>query len=294
MLHSSFFSPPELFVAAGLANKFLPSIQSPCSPLNSSFFSALIVSGVQAASISSQCQSALVSIAASPDAQCINASGLSGLLLTGSGSSIIPTLDTWLKGLCSVGSCSNETLTTLVTNVTSGCGTELTSLVGTSTPSQLTSIVQEAYPTVRQMVCLEDNSNNDELCVTETLTNIQATTGTLTLSSVSALFSSLLGGGSLSLPSNTTCTSCTKAAYNVANKNFPDLVSGEKNAIEQTCGVSFVDGTDPSGISQSANTNAFSSTSTGNAGGAATISSSQAVMSSVLLASLVLGSFAAV
>jgi len=255
-------------------------------------FSALIASGVQAASISTQCQTALVTIAASPDAKCINASGLSGLFLTGSGSSIIPTVDTWLKGMCSVGSCSNQTLATLVTNITSGCGTELTSLVGTSTTSQLTSIVQEAYPTVRQIVCLEDNSNNDELCVTETLTNIQSTTGTLTLTSLSTLFSSLLGGGSLSLPSNTTCTSCTKAAYNIANKNYPGLVSGETIAIEQTCGQSFVDGTNPSGISQTANPNAFSTT--GNAGGAATLSSAQAVMSSVLLASLVLGSFAAV
>jgi hypothetical protein len=176
-----------------------------------------------------------------------------------------------------------------VTNVTSGCGTELASLIGTSTTSQLISIVQEAYPTVRQIACLENTSNNDELCVTETLTNIQTTTGTLTLSSVSNL---LFGGSNVSLPSNTTCTSCTKAAYNLANKNFPGLVSGEKNAIEQTCGQSFVDGTDPSGISETANSNAFSATSS--TGGAATLSSAQAVMSSVLLASLVLGSFAAV
>jgi len=114
----------------------------------------------------------------------------------------------------------------------------------------------------------------------------------LTINSVSGLLSTLLGGGNLNLPATTLCTSCTKAAYNIANKNFPDLVSGGKSTIEQTCGQTFIDGTNPSGISQSSSNTPFSAA--GNAGGAATLSSSQAVMSSVMLASLVLGAFAAV
>jgi len=255
------------------------------------FFSALVASA-QAATISSQCQTTLVTIAGSPDAQCINASGLSGLFLSGSGSSIVPTVDSWLKGLCSVGSCSNATLATLVSNITSGCGTELTSLIGSSSSSQLTSIVQQAYPTVRQIVCLEDTSNGDELCVTETLTNVQNVTGTLTVNEVSTLLSDLVGGGGPNLPSNITCTSCTKAAYTIANKDFPDLISSEKTAIEQTCGTAFTDGSYPSGITQTASNNTFSAASS--TGGAATRSSVQAVMSSVLVASLILGSFAAV
>lgn len=110
-------------------------------------------------SISTQCQNTLVTLATSPDAECINASGLTGLFLAGSGSSIIPTIDTWLKGVCSVGSCSNDTLAVLVSNVTSGCGTELTGLIGTSSTGQLTSIVQQAYPSVRQIACLEKYVN---------------------------------------------------------------------------------------------------------------------------------------
>jgi len=249
-----------------------------------------LVAGASAISISTQCQNTLVTLAASPDAQCIDASALTGLFLQGTGSSIISTVDTWLKGVCSVGSCSNATLATLVSNATAGCGTELNSLVGTVSSDQLTAIVQEAYPTVREVACLQ-NTTTSTNCVTETLTNVQSITGTVSIDEISKLVSTVVGGGSLGLPSNTTCTSCTKAAYNVVNTNFPGLFSTEDATVQSTCGAEFVDGTTPSGIQQTASNSTFATGSS--SGGAGSLSGAQAFMTSILVGSLVLGAFAA-
>jgi len=249
-----------------------------------------LVAGASAISISSQCQSTLVTLAASPDAQCIDASALTGLFLQGTGSSIVGTVDTWLKGVCSVGSCSNATLATLVSNATAGCGTEISSLVGTVSTEQLTAIVQEAYPTVREVACLQ-NTTTSTNCVTETLTNIQSTTGTLSITEISNLVTTIIGGGNLNLPSNTTCTSCTKEAYNVVNTNWPGLLSSESSTIQSTCGAEFLDGTAPSGIKQTASNSTFATGAS--SGGAGSLSGAQAFMSSILVGSLVLGAFAA-
>jgi len=253
------------------------------------FLSAIVGSAVQvvsAVSISSQCESTLVTLAASSDGKCIDASALTGIFLQGSGSSIISPVDTWLHGLCSVGSCSNTVLASLVTNLTSGCGTELTTLFGNLSPSQLTSIVQEAYPTVRKVVCLEDSTDSDELCVTQTLTNIQSTTGTLTLTELSSILDTMIGGGTLGLPQNTTCTNCNKASYNIANADFPSLVGSENATIQTTCGASFTDGSTPSGIVQTASNSSFVANS--NLSDGSSLSGIQALMSSMLISSLVL------
>jgi hypothetical protein len=45
----------------------------------------------------------------------------------------------------------------LVTNVTSGCSTELSDLgIGTSDTALLITEVQQVYPTVRKVVCLQE------------------------------------------------------------------------------------------------------------------------------------------
>lgn len=81
------------------------------------------------------------------------------------------------------------------------------------------------------------------------------------------------------LPANITCTNCIKAAYTVVAQDIPALVSDTAPALQQQCGADFtgmthvvsishpsltipgmiLDGQTPTGISQSANTNAASS-----------------------------------
>jgi len=240
-----------------------------------------------AVSISSQCESGLVTIAATPDAECINASGLTGLFLQGTGSSIIGPVDSWLPGFCSAKSCSNTTLATLVTNITSVCGSEITAAFGNISSGQLTSIVQEVFPTVKKIACLRDSSDNNEFCVTQTLTNIQSTTGTLTLDEASSLVNTVIGGGTLGLSQNTTCTSCTKEAYNIANADFSDLFGSEKSAIQNTCGADFTNGSTASGIVETAN-NATSSSTSNTANSGSPLPVVRALMSTIIASSLTL------
>jgi hypothetical protein len=156
------------------------------------------------------------------------------ILIGGSNSSVVQPVDSWLKGLCSSPSCSNNTLSAVVTNITAGCPSLLSAAGSSNTDtSAIIQIVQEAYPTVRQVFCLSDSGTN---CVTQTLTNIQNVVGTLTLSNILSLAVNPAG---INLPSNVTCTDCIKEAYNIIEENYPSLLSGEQSTLQSTCGSSF-------------------------------------------------------
>ncbi len=112
------------------------------------------------------------------------------------------------------------------------------------------------------------------MCVTEALDNIQAVTGTLTSTELETLVSQGSQGGAPNLPSNVTCSDCTKQAYNLIQSGFPGVVTTDmQNEVSQTCGASFIgmcllsihtkvrssdtvviDGSSPSDVSETANT----------------------------------------
>ncbi|KAI0823306.1 hypothetical protein BC628DRAFT_1384035 [Trametes gibbosa] len=229
---------------------------------------ALQMAGSSAQSLSTQCQAALASVVSSSDASCLNAQALVGLALassSSSNSSIVPTVNSWLTGMCSRPACSNSTLASVVQVVTSGCPSELSQLgLSNVDVSSLTTLVQTAYPTVRQVACLGDTSNNNALCVTETLNNIEPYTGTLTIANIEALSSQIMGGTVPNVPSNVTCTDCTKAAYGIVQQNFDGLISGFSNDVSTTCGASFVDGTQPASVTQLASDSTASASVTPN------------------------------
>ena len=87
-------------------------------------------------------------------------------------------------------------------------------------------------------------SNNNELCVTETLTNIQNATGTtLSTSGIAQLFGQLQSGQLSNIPPSAICTNCTKEAYNIVNGQFPGLATGTVNVmgnVSSVCGADFV------------------------------------------------------
>ncbi|KAH7888405.1 hypothetical protein F5I97DRAFT_692976 [Phlebopus sp. FC_14] len=231
-----------------------------------------------AQSISSQCTSALASVAGSPDAACLNPSALVSLALSNSGSSVIPTIDTWLTGLCATGPCSNATLQAVVSNVTNGCSTELQSLgLGTSDSQSLTSIVESVYPTARQVVCLKDTSVNG-LCVTELLTDIQDATTTLSINNIIGLVSQVASGQNVSIPQNVTCSNCSKAGYTIVAQNYPSVVASEQSFVQGECGTSFTDGQIPSNIEETASNSTSTTT-----GGAATLSVSSLNIGAAML-----------
>ncbi|KAH9858400.1 hypothetical protein C2E23DRAFT_798438 [Lenzites betulinus] len=229
----------------------------------------LQMAGSSAQSISTQCQAALATIVGSSDASCLNAQALVGLVVastSSSNTSIVPTIDSWLTGMCSRPACSNSTLATVVSSITSGCTTELSALgLSNVDSSELTTLVQTAYPTVRQVACLGDTSNNNTLCLTETLNNLEPYTGTLTVANIESLSSQIIAGTIPNVPSNVTCTDCTKAAFNIVQTEFDDLFSGFTSDVSTTCGASFVDGTEPSTVTQLATDSTASAAASSNA-----------------------------
>lgn len=135
--------------------------------------------------ISSACQKSLTGIISSPDAACLNPTGLLPIFLGGSNTSIVPALNNWLAGFCSVAPCSNQTLANIVTNITAGCTTELKALgLGSGSTAEVTTTVQQFYPTVRNVLCLKECAISD-LQVATSLTNRIALTVTPPTTTVS-------------------------------------------------------------------------------------------------------------
>ncbi|KAI1796355.1 hypothetical protein LXA43DRAFT_615686 [Ganoderma leucocontextum] len=227
----------------------------------------LQLAGTSAQSISSQCQSTLASILTSSDASCLNAQSLLGLAAASGNTSVVPTINTWLTGLCAKPACTNQTISALVQNVTSGCQSELSSLgLSGIDASELTALVESAYPTVRKVACLSDTKQNNELCVTEFLTGVEGTTGNLSVANIEALVTNFGTSGSLpNLSSNVTCSNCVKAAYTIVSTDFAGILpSSVGSYFQNTCGASFTNGSSPSDVTESASSATSSTTVTSN------------------------------
>lgn len=227
--------------------------------------------------LSSQCSSALLAVAGSPDATCLDLTLLAPLALSNSTTSIIPTIDSWLTGMCSQGACSNATLEAVVTNITTGCSTDLASIgLNTTDPTAVVTAVETYYPTTREVLCLKDTSANS-LCATELLTDIQSATTTLSLSNLVGLIVEVAAGSDVGIPQSVTCSNCTKAGYTIIEQDFPGLLSDQDATLQSECGSSFTDGQMPSNIQETA------SNSTTSTGGAASLSVSSLNLGVVML-----------
>jgi len=204
-----------------------------------------LLSFAAAQSLSAGCTKALTTIATSPEANaCLTPSPLISII-TNPSASIIDPINNWLGSLCAAPSCSNATLAAIVQNATAGCPTELAGLgFQTNDTTAITTIVQQYYPTVRKVVCLKEGNTN---CITQTLTNLQNTVGTLSISNIANLTTALQ---SPNVPQNVSCTNCIKAATNIIRTDMPGLLNDQ--SLQTQCGASFTDGATPSGISQTA------------------------------------------
>lgn len=112
-------------------------------------------------SLTPQCTQALSGIAANPDAAaCLAPGSLLTAFLGGNNASIVGPINNWLTNLCGSPACTNDTLSAIVTNATTGCATELSAFGFNAAESgakeQITAAVQIYYPTVRKVVCLKE------------------------------------------------------------------------------------------------------------------------------------------
>jgi len=156
--------------------------------------------------------------------------------------------------MCSVNACTSTDLTAIVNNFTSGCLTDINNalgsfFLGSISASSIQSAVSTYYPASRQIACLKDNSAN-QLCVTQTLTNLQTLLGTLSLSNYLTVFQQAMS--LTQVPTNITCTACVQAAYVTLRTDFPSVVSQydittELNSI---CPSGFTSGSTPSTVSE--------------------------------------------
>jgi len=213
-------------------------------------------------SLSTDCTNSFKSVLGSPEAACLNPSALLSFFV-GTQKSVPETVDAWLSGLCSTGFCSNDTLATVVTNITTGCQSDFGAAGGV--PETVTQIVQEVYPTARSIMCLKDDSTN-QLCVTETLNNLQDLVGTLSFSDFNIAtafgdFQKILVGAK-----NLACTGCTKAAFRLASQlslvsQAPQAQSQAALQIDAICGANFIENSSSDSgdnVSQTATNEAFS------------------------------------
>jgi len=210
-------------------------------------FTLVALAAYASAQLSPQCTAALQGIIANPAAaECLGASSLLPLLANTNSSLIIPSVDNWLQHLCAVPACSNTTLTAVTQNITTGCQSELGLGLSNSTVSTVIGFVEQDYPTFREAVCLKEGDTN---CIVQTLTNFQDF-------NITTLVPFTSGADILSsLPTNISCTNCLKAIYNTINKALPSSVAADAVApLQSHCGASFVNGTTPSGIVESATT----------------------------------------
>jgi hypothetical protein len=240
--------------------------------------------------ISSQCQSTVLAVAANPGAACLNPSGLLQVFVQGSSTSVVGPIDTWLRGLCALPPCSNDNIASIVTNITTGCASDLQPVLGDIQPSSLVPIVQQVYPTVRRAVCLADASDNNRICVAQTLSNVETVTGTLTIDKLAGVISALKDGQTESLNGVNLCTACNKQIYNVAKTDFPEIFGqGEIASDAQTsCGASFVDGASDPNIVQTATNNTTPANSASDTSGSVQVTGQQALLSTFLLGLLAL------
>ncbi|KAF8586696.1 hypothetical protein K439DRAFT_1659511 [Ramaria rubella] len=203
--------------------------------------------------IYSTCQSTLLGVAGNQEASsCLNVPGLAAILTLQPNSSAIPSLNTWLQGLCAANPCSNDTINAISTNITNGCQADIS---GTGVNQVvLQSILQDVprfYPTVRSIACLK-SSSNDTLCATSTLLDVQQFGGQpLTANSAMNAISEIVSqGGKGSLPTNLTCTGCTQAAFDTFQADQALLAANPsvQSAISSQCGANFLSTPQPTDV----------------------------------------------
>lgn len=202
------------------------------------------------AGLSSSCQAAAGSLLSSEFGSCANIIGLVSVI--GSKGSVVPSLNTWISGICTSSPCSDSTLSTAQSSINTGCSDDVTK--GTASAVSLTTIVGN-YKPIRNMLCTQYVSNGT-YCVPGILTDIQNASGkNISVTEVQGLLtqgSSALQTMLGNIPSGTYCTDCGKAIFIEASQIKANGTSTNATAasgsLGSQCGASFVDGNLPSTV----------------------------------------------
>ncbi|KAF8515441.1 hypothetical protein JB92DRAFT_2914788 [Gautieria morchelliformis] len=223
-------------------------------------YSALLLAGVGAAAAfnindpfgsTGTCQSTLLNVSSNSEASsCLNVPGLAAILTLPANSSVVPSLNTWLQGMCRASPCSNATINAITTNITNGCQSDISNTgIGQSTLQTIIQDVPRFYPTIRSIACLK-TASNDTLCASSTLLDVESFVGQ-PLSAENAMDAiSQIAGHATSLPANLTCTGCTQAAFDTFQADEAMLAANPavQSVISQQCGANFLTASQPSDV----------------------------------------------
>ena len=94
-------------------------------------------------------------------AACFNGAALFTAILGSQGNDTISVpniIDAWLSKLCTSGSCTDDNIAKVATNLTSGCSQDLGALGidVLSVQGKVVEIAQKVYPPVREIACLRE------------------------------------------------------------------------------------------------------------------------------------------
>ncbi|KDN38077.1 hypothetical protein RSAG8_09762, partial [Rhizoctonia solani AG-8 WAC10335] len=173
--------------------------------------------------------------------------------MTNSSQSLVAPINSWLTSTCSQPACTNATVEGALGDITDGCQCDLNIAGVTNGILQaISSHVEEWYTAGRQVACLKEGN---DLCVTKTLQAIEKWVGQpLSKNTIRTVIPKLISTGT-EVPTNLTCTDCTKAAFSLIRPHLSESQRGTWDSyINGQCGSGYTDGATPSGVVQSANT----------------------------------------
>ncbi|KAG9100023.1 hypothetical protein FRC06_004602 [Ceratobasidium sp. 370] len=214
-------------------------------------------------SVSAACQSAATAVLAGPAGACLGVSDLLSVAMIPANQSLIQPLDKWLTDTCPQPACTSETLDAAFNNLTSGCQAELG--FTTSIIAGFKAQIPEWYPTAQEVACLKDSNASDAFCMTTTFQAIETYIGLPLSKSILPAIVLRLESADAQIPKNMICTACAQAGYALIQPKLNDTNRGKWDSyLGGQCGSSFISGSSPSSIKQSANPSPPAGQSKGN------------------------------
>lgn len=258
--------------------------------------------------MSPACQAAAGAIATSDFGTCANVMGLIPTL--GSAGSVLAPLNTWVDSICSTSPCSNATVSSALSKITTGCEADLQK--GVTGAVAISSIIRN-YSPIHDSLCLQDA--NKARCANSLLLSVEKSINrplsipeveTFLVSGFTALTPLLANFSKESY-----CTDCNhalattlpnaKTAAPTGNHTAAANTTGHAGhdglaALAAACGPQFIDGKIPSTVSaggSAASSGPSKTTAAGNAANsAASIAHSNAFSLAVGLGFVVMAPFA--
>ena len=214
----------------------------------------------------------------------------------GQNDSLVGPLNTYIgSNLCPANACSNSTLSSANSTINQSCSSEIQS--GQNILPGLLQLVVSNYNAVKTASCLEDTKANDQICVVQTLTNLQQNLGqNVSLNTITNLSK---GGSSALQPllqklagnSSAFCTDCNKGILSTLAPTLQTYLNASTNqaiqqAVTEGCGQTFLASGVPSDLKQVGKLQTTSGSSSGSSGsnGASLVTLSSVTAGTALLA----------